>query len=546
MHWDLSSRKAVALEVHCFSSGPGKKVHFEKSMTGGTLTYYHDLLFQSDMLMAKRKDGTTIRLSRQEHALLLRLKRNPHTLVTRAELLEALGGKTGSLSVRNIDYLINRLRKRLGDTARESRFIATRYGDGYVWVADPVRSKPLSAFLLIGPVYGWSDDQDAASDIPDRLADSVKSAIGGQQSVLWRPHWRPEPQGSDNLDFTLDVSIHMEADLVHLALVLREGRSQRIIENFRRSCARYDNQGCIDNLAQGLADALWHHATLREAAETAVMRADEMASLREAVARRHRASRSDNCGPRISVMLALNIYEKMIQSIDNIHHAPLSDDEWQSMEAEIENLVLRALPDAHDDPQLLLAIAKLLRFIDRGYLDLAGRLTHEAFCSSTTFAEAFSMKGQIAASRGGIDAAIAFYDKSIEMVEPASRFHIHLLILKIFSLMAEESRAAAYHAVLDLHNIAPLNQTVFGLLFIPPNARQLCSDTESMLAGLTPAAGRSLCSYLFRAWARQFQHHEHRQNVLSGLAFHLQRHHGNAVLGPDITERFPKLVFKGE
>ena len=52
---------------------------------------------------------------------------------------------------RNIDFLVNRLRKRLGDNARKPRFIATQYGEGYVWLAAPVRQEPLSAFLLIGP-----------------------------------------------------------------------------------------------------------------------------------------------------------------------------------------------------------------------------------------------------------------------------------------------------------------------------------------------------------------------------------------------------------
>ncbi len=91
------------------------------------------------MKSAKHPDGSTIRFSRQEHSLLLCFVRSPHIPVSRADLLNALGDRDGRLSERNIDYLVNRLRKRLGDTVKDPRFIMTRYGDGYVWIADPVR-----------------------------------------------------------------------------------------------------------------------------------------------------------------------------------------------------------------------------------------------------------------------------------------------------------------------------------------------------------------------------------------------------------------------
>src|SRR5690606_1835747 len=118
----------------------------------------------------------------------------------------------------------------------------------------------------------------------------------------------------------------------------------------------------------------------------------------------------------------------------SIHDAPLGDDVWKTLETEIEDLALRALPDAHDNPHLLLPIAKLLRFIDRGYLELASRLADEALRCSTSFAEVFAVKGQIEASRGEIDKSVALYDKAIGMIEPFSRLHIQLLIFKLFAL----------------------------------------------------------------------------------------------------------------
>ncbi|MDP0929969.1 helix-turn-helix domain-containing protein [Paracoccus onubensis] len=526
-----------------FLQNRNEKSLYKTNNSGGTLTCYYDLFFESDMLTAKREDGAIIRFSRQEHMLLLCLVRHPHMLITRAELLEALGGKTSTMSERNIDYLVNRLRKRLGDTARNSRFIATQYGNGYVWIADPVKAKPLSAFLLIGPIFGWNEEQSAVSDFPHRLALAVKAATGGQQTVLSCPEWRPDPLRGDNLDFTLEVSIHMDEGCIQLALVLHDGRSHQLIESFRSAWPQEDSSNHIDRLAQAIASALWRHATLLDTgADAAVMKSDQMTNWCEAVAHLHRIHETENTDPKLLVMLALNHYARLIQSLGGIQQAPLSDDEWETLETAIENLALRALPDAHGDPQQLLAIAKLLRFIDRGYLDLAGRLTEEAFRNGTDFAAAFAMKGQIAASRGEMDTAVALYDKSIEMVEQASRFHIHLLILKIFALMAGEKRGAAYNAVVELHNIVPVNQVIFGLLFAPPKVRQLCSAAEQMFAAMTPETGRNLSNYLFRAWARQFQRYEHQQNVLRGLTCHLQRLHGNVAISSEIARRFPNLI----
>ncbi|WP_265975611.1 hypothetical protein [Brucella intermedia] len=50
---------------------------------------YADLLFQPDMLSARRDDGTVLRLTRQERAL-------PTRLVTRAQLLDGLGDLAGT------------------------------------------------------------------------------------------------------------------------------------------------------------------------------------------------------------------------------------------------------------------------------------------------------------------------------------------------------------------------------------------------------------------------------------------------------------------
>ncbi|WMT90443.1 winged helix-turn-helix domain-containing protein [Pelagibacterium sp. H642] len=515
---------------------------------------YNDLVFDPDMLSAEHDDGRTIRFTRQERALLLRLVREPQALVSRGQLLEALGGSEASLTERNVDYLINRLRSRLGDSARAARFIVTQYGEGYYWAPNPVNSEPLSGFLLIGPIFGHADLQALASGFSDQLKDEIGKVLDGNRKILICPHHQAAM--GDRLDFTLEVSAHADADILHLALVLREGRTLQVIERFRRAWSPRTDKSADQAraLASVITETLWRHEadiagnqanpTDRPAHlrihDAAMMLTDDTRSWKENAKRLQAAYQADKTNPRHAVMLALNHYTRLLQSLGET--PPLSGADWTALENEIEALALRALPDAHGNPDLLLAIAKLVRFIDRGFLDLAARLTDEAFGQSTAFAASFSMKAQIAASRGEIDAAAGLYDKAIELAEKNSQFHIYLVILKAVAMMADDRRGPLEHLAVQLYDLEPRAQTSLGLFFISPKAKRLAEPLEQVLAAMPVAKAQRFSDYLFRISARQFQRPLHQRNVLKGLTTHLVRHHGSEAIAPVVRKRFPELV----
>src|SRR5690606_29589461 len=95
--------------------------------------------------------------------------------------------------------------------------------------------------------------------------------------------------------------------------------------------------------------------------------------------------------PSVAVLLALNRYAQLIQRPLSPEEPPLTDVQWSEVEDDIERLALDALAKADNNPQLLLGIAKVLSFIDRGYMKLAAKLADDAFENSTAFAAAFSM-----------------------------------------------------------------------------------------------------------------------------------------------------------
>ena len=90
--------------------------------------------FSEDFTSAEEPGGEEIQFTKFEAKTLQFFSQNAGRLVTRAQLLDSVSNEGSDKNDRNIDFLVNRLRKKLKDSAQEPRFIATRYGEGYIWV----------------------------------------------------------------------------------------------------------------------------------------------------------------------------------------------------------------------------------------------------------------------------------------------------------------------------------------------------------------------------------------------------------------------------
>ncbi|WP_378948098.1 winged helix-turn-helix domain-containing protein [Mesorhizobium sp. ANAO-SY3R2] len=519
---------------------------------------YADLMFQPDMLFATRDDGTVLRLTRQERALILQLSRQPHKLVTRPQLLEGLGDLAGELGERNIDYLINRLRKRLGDHARAPRFIATQYGEGYLWVADAVAAEAVSAFLLIGPVYGLAQDTGPLRLIVESLAKHLGSALGAERKVLCMPQWRFEQDAAGTVVHSLEVSLLSDGGHVHMALVLRDGRNNMLIAPFRITLPGPSQSADLEAFSQSLVQSIWTHAALPDGErpeptdrplhlrlhDAARLVSPGSESWHQNAPRLEAAHAANPDDPTIAVLRALNRYAQLVLAPLVPGTPPLTDAEWLSIEDEIERLALGALPKAEGKPMLLMGIAKVLRFLDRGHLQLACRLTDEAFLTSTAFAAAFAMKGQIHASQGDIERAIELYDRAIELCKPGSQFHIYLLVIKGTALLAVHRRGDIAQLTAELHTLDPASRLRVGLFFLSPKARLVPAVLKPVLAAVTMAQGQRMLMYLYRVSARQFERRHHQKNVLLGLSVHLVNMHGEGVIPPELKSRFPDLAVR--
>ena len=61
---------------------------------------------------------------------------HPRRLITRAQMLETLGGAAGDSFDRAMDVRISRLRNKLCEDPKNPRLIKTIYGAGYIFLAE--------------------------------------------------------------------------------------------------------------------------------------------------------------------------------------------------------------------------------------------------------------------------------------------------------------------------------------------------------------------------------------------------------------------------
>ena len=80
--------------------------------------------------------GAVVALSGAEYRLLRVLLDHPQRILTRDQLLQLTQGRDADVFDRSIDLLVSRVRQRLGDGVRGSRYIKTVRNEGYVFCAD--------------------------------------------------------------------------------------------------------------------------------------------------------------------------------------------------------------------------------------------------------------------------------------------------------------------------------------------------------------------------------------------------------------------------
>ncbi|GGF75242.1 hypothetical protein GCM10007301_38900 [Azorhizobium oxalatiphilum] len=516
---------------------------------------FGDVVLDRSCLFAHR-EGKQIRFTRSERALLLALSRNPHRLMRRSQLLDTIASADSDTSDRNVDFLINRLRAKLGDSARAPRYIATQYGEGYVWIATPSSPAPVrpgpagaaNALLAIAAVVPRHDRHLAnrADVIIGQMRDVMAGKLGAGQSVIRAGS--EEEAAAPVARYVLRVSLQDSGTRLNCTATLREGPSRRIIRAFRLEFASGGAAALLPEIAraaddilealrrnlaeasQGLGTPTDQPLEIRLRAATTLLSASNPQWLEKGL--QLRAAREQDPGSAdIALQWCLHLFARLVLANP---FTGISRSERDGLESEVEATVLDCLPLIEASPLLMLTAGKLLYFVDRGHLDLAEDLVERAFARMADSAAALPVLGQLRQARGDFVAALAFFDRGIEMAEAAPEFEMHMRVLKCIAVLASDDRAALKVAAAFAYEspFCPPDLSVMIAVLVTPAGQPLPEAVSRVLIAAGPEGARNAIEYTYMTSVRHLASVEARANIMRGLIAHLTGLHGAEVIPP--------------
>ena len=505
------------------------------------------LKFDEPFASALSVDQTLITFTRAETGLLKYFVQHSNQVRTRAQLLNAINDANEEKLDRSIDFLINRLRQKLGDNARNPVFIATRYGEGYVWVASrPKRQRPVQdCHAVVGPVFGLDHvggQRMAAELFSKQFHEAFETHFGDDQIVILDPDC---PKAEDFGGSAPEIGIEMN-------FVLADGQLECVFRGYlfgsdktvfasRKAVSNVALSGAAALIADEMAGVLRTSLATKTAATVplAVGMIDAGKTFTgikghwsENEERLRSLVEQDPTDHHAKIMLATNIHTKYLQ--DSVQIFMSNRDPRQEDEDEIERLVNASLPFIQDDPTFLLPAAKLLFFIDRGYGDMAVRIAEKIHKESTALTASLPVVGQMRVFLGQNEDGQAAIDQALERCEPGSQFENYLLILKCEALAAVSDRDGLDKILNQVCTRVPQIEMLMHVLFT-------CSERPSKIAqqalvNMPPAQAKSMVMFIHYVYARLLQDPEHRANAYRTPVSLFTRQFGPNIIPAEVTQ----------
>jgi hypothetical protein len=530
-----------------------------------------------DFSFAETPTGERIAFTRSERRALALLAQNPNRLLTRDQILDALTGPGSDKSDRNIDFLINRLRRKLSDDARAPRYIATRYGEGYVWIGrtSGINLNYANAYLIVGPLRGL-DNLAGKRDVAERFASDLRHALGAElppeQPVVLAPDCAGPSDFTGRMpSLSLELTFFEERGAVHCVATAREFRSGRILAIHRVRVSGDESLGAMrpTELAKRLLDQTWRTlATQTEAGvplpvlmhiaspppehETGSLTDSDrrlktleglhesrvIAAWRDGNERLLRLRKESPDDPILKIMHATHIHSKYILHGHVLFQAGI--DHRARDEDEIEALVLAALPHVQSNPEYAIMAAKLLHFLDRGYGELAQDLAEEAYEASVSAASSLAIIGQLRAFAGRTEDALRCIDQALNLVARGSKAHLYTLTIKMQALRAIADFDRLRETKRELYSISAATILFYEPLFANPDKLSLRAKAAMMMLSHERAA--ALLKMNNYVAARLFHAPEHRANSILTLLTLVVRRFGTAAVPEEVAATHPGLL----
>lgn len=536
--------------------------------------------FAPDFTSAQSEAGEMLHFTRSETRALATLTQASNRLVTRERLLDALSGEGSDRNDRTVDFLINRLRRKLSDSARNPRYIATRYGEGYIWIADiaPSAADFNEAHTIVGPVNGLhllGDKRSQGELLARDILRAVRSELSPEYSVVYAADCPPAhsfvaggPKQSVELAFFLD------GDVVNCIAAAKEFRSGFILAMQRVTLTDTDKpiseiHSVTERLVSSLLNEAWRTLATRPeadgplpvamAAATTRENTDpsrhtdsdrELLNMIEQSQRRNldawsqtdrritdlRNAEPDN--PQLKIIHGIHIHTKYV-TLGMKLFADGIDNRVRD-EATIETLTLEALPYVQADPEYAIMAAKLLHFVDHGYADLASVLAEEAYRSSVSVARSLVVIGQLRAFAGDTDGALQCIEPSLNLVKPGSQAYLYAMIIKCQALLAAGRCEELLSAKKELYGVSPALGLFLEPLFTDPDKPSF--RAKAALLALNRTRATALLLHKHYVSSRLFAAQEHRENSIRAPLTLIARRFGTEALPWEVVNAYPGLV----
>jgi DNA-binding winged helix-turn-helix (wHTH) protein len=511
---------------------------------------YGSATFDPDLLTVQRDDGLTVRFTRAERLVLKQLAENPGRLQSRSQLLDAISEPGSDKNDRTIDFIVTRLRNKLNDDAGNPGFIATRYGEGYVWVAKPrtAHHPAKGAYIVLGPIRKLGR-LPSTSDRPDafvkRLQAELATSFTAKRPVAVDPDCPPratfvgEPPRY-NVELTF---VSRDNDQIDCVTTLNHFRTGKLIRVLRTAISPLETAA---GTAEWIATEIWQdelheprhpQPMVVSLSQAGLALTGDHANWTENDSRLRALLAETPDDAVLRLLYATNLQSRYVIAGPTAFLGPF---DITADEREVESIVTSILPEIQHDPVHAMSAARLLFFLGPAYRPLAIELAERAHSEGTAIAASYGTIGQMRACLGDIDAGIEAYDIALSMTEPGSQYDLFLLVLKAQAQLAANLRDGLTQTLETTYARKP-ELAFFMELFCSPVGKP--SPVALMALANTPKEmATALLRYVDHSCTRSFVRPDHRLNTIEAGARLFAERFGPDVIPPELRDEFGHLA----
>lgn len=511
---------------------------------------YGSATFDTDLMSVQRDDGLTVRFTRSERLVLKTLMDNAGRLQSRNQLLDAVSEPGSDKNDRTIDFIVTRLRNKLNDDATNPNFIATRYGEGYVWVAKPraAHQPAKGAHIVLGPIRKLGRLPQVSTE-PDsflaRLHTELAERFKSTRSIAIDPDCPPRATfPGDPPRYNVEMTfVPQDGNKIDCVTTLNHFRTGKLISIQRTAISPVATAAAT---AERIATDIWQdelheprhpQPMVVSLSQASLSVTGDHANWTENDTRLRALLAETPDDPVLRLLYATNLQSRFVIAGPTSFLGPFDID---ADEREIESILTSVLPEIQDDPIHSIAAARLLFFLGPAYRPLAIELAERAHREATAIAASYGTIGHMRACLGDIDAGLEAYDIALSMTEPGSQYDLYLLVLKAQAQLAANLREGLAKTLETSYARKPDLAFFMELFCSPVDAPSPVA--KMALANTSKEMATALLRYVHHSCTKNFVRPDHRINTIKAGAKLFAGCFGPDVMPHELRSEFGHLT----